>query len=220
MADAALRQLVVHERRTDLEVLSRNGYKLQVAMGVLKDGRLDFNLIWQSKPLAPNIQVQWKPVYGLNWTTNVSGQGAALMLEGDWTQCNTEQAFDLDRAGEWNPSTSSPAPGSLTVGANQYSTSDVNNGVHIVVGIQGSGGQFQPIFVDPAVLSKGMGASYQPQQKVKWWFQQGGQTSSMVYEVQSISEVGDFSTPDAVTGTFSKTSSFSVAAGTWTTSTQ
>ena len=27
-----------------------------------------FNIVWQSKVLAPRINVKWKPIYGLNWT--------------------------------------------------------------------------------------------------------------------------------------------------------
>lgn len=84
--DVATRSLTVANAGPDLTTLATNGFNLQVAKSVAKGGKralieiqllqyelivytVIFNIVWQSKVLAPKINVKWKPIYGLNWTT-------------------------------------------------------------------------------------------------------------------------------------------------------
>ena len=79
------RSLVVKESKVDLQTLYKNHYRLLVAKSVAKGPNrtqalspyqtlpnmipVIFNMVWQSKVLAPTIDVSWTPVYAFNWAT-------------------------------------------------------------------------------------------------------------------------------------------------------
>lgn len=215
--DADIRRLVVNNEDDDLKTLADGGFNLQVAKSVIKNGELMYNVIWQSKVLAPTISIRWQPIYGLNWTTDLPAEGLSVSLGGRWMQCNLGQALDLDKYGRWQHSTQKQVPNFMAIGINGYRPDTATNGIHIVVGVQGAHGQFDPIFVDPVELGPNMGASYQPQEKVKWWYEAGMKTSTMISSAHSGAEEGDFSAPDPTSKTYTKTSSYNYAQGTWTT---
>ena len=82
------RSLTVKQIEQDLKALADNKYNLQVAKSVIKNGQrgcfppvitvkkgnklnlkaVSFNMVWQSRVLAPSVNIKWKPVYGLNWS--------------------------------------------------------------------------------------------------------------------------------------------------------
>lgn len=132
-------------------------------------------------------------------------------------QCDQGQVLDLDPTGMWAQSTATPTIGYLKVGKNNYQTNTGTNGIHFIVGVQEASGGFSPIFVDPSETGHEMAALYQPQEKVQWWFQAGMQTSTIISQNIGPAETGDFTQPDAKSGTNSKTSSYSFNAGKWTT---
>ena len=136
---------------------------------------------------------------------------------GEWKQCDQGQVFDLDAMGMWEQSTAIPKLRYLKVGKNNYQTNTGTNGVHFMVGVQEARDGSSPIFVDPAETGHGMTALYQPQEKVQWWYQSGMHTSTIIGENVGPVETGDFTPPDAVSGTNSNTSSYNFQAGQWTT---
>jgi hypothetical protein len=62
-----------------------------------------------------------------------------------------------------------------------------------------------------------MSASYQPQEQLQWWYEEGVKTSTMISKNLSKKEIGDYSAPDPHSGSFSKTSSFTFNTGKWST---
>ncbi|KAL9073591.1 MAG: hypothetical protein Q9161_002831 [Pseudevernia consocians] len=193
-------------------------------------------MVWQSRVIAPSMNVKWKPVYGLNWTSvslptlsttihsdrpsraqEVPVPGLTVALGGKWRQCDQGQVLDLGPKGAWVQSTATATIGYLKVGKNNYQTNTGTNGVHFLVGVQEASGGFSPIFLDPSETGYGMSALYQPQEKVQWWFQAGMQTSTIISHNIGPTETGDFTEPDADSGTNSKTSTYNFKAGKWTT---
>ena len=143
--------------------------------------------------------------------------GKPVTLSGEWKQCDQGQVMDLSSSGFFTESTAPGEPGYLKVGANNYSTYSGSNGIHFVLGVQEADGRFSPIFVDETETGHGMGAKYQPQEKVVWWFEAGMKTSTMFSTNTSKTEMGDFSERDNTTGLFSKTSTFDFMKGVWST---
>ncbi|KAF7510763.1 hypothetical protein GJ744_005863 [Endocarpon pusillum] len=211
------RILTVVNKGPDLTTLAKNRFNLQVAKSVAKGDQLIFNIVWQSKVLAPRINVKWKPIYGLNWTMDLPSEGVEVTLGGNWKQCDPGQVLDLDETGQWTQSTSQPVIDFLAIGNNNFKSGTDTNGIHIIVGVQNAPGAFDPIFVDPAELGPNMSGSYQPQEQLQWWYEEGMRTSTMISKNKSDKEVGDYSQPDPKSGTFAKTSSFTFNTGKWST---
>ncbi|PMD50909.1 uncharacterized protein K444DRAFT_604409 [Hyaloscypha bicolor E] len=211
------RSLTVVNQGPDLTALAQNHYNLQVAKSVAKGDKIIFNIVWQSKVLAPRINVKWKPIYGLNWTMDIPSDGLQVTLGGLWRQCDLGQVIDLDETGQWTQSTSQPVIDFLAIGNNKFKSGTVTNGIHIIVGVQNSPGAFDPIFVDPTELGPNMSASYQPQEQLQWWYEEGMKTSTMISTADTTKEVGDYSKPDPKSGLFSKTSSYTFNTGKWLT---
>ncbi|ORY09618.1 hypothetical protein BCR34DRAFT_589220 [Clohesyomyces aquaticus] len=215
MADQS-RVLKVVQQEPDLTALVENKFNLHVAKSLVKDGKPIFNVMWQSRTLAQTMTIEWKTVYGLNWTTDVPTPGHPVTLAGSWKQCDRGQVIDLDETGQWVQSTSSPSPDHLMVGKNRL-RAPAPKGVHIVVGVQAKPGNFDPIFVDNIRLGVGMSAKYQPQEQVQWWYQSDMRSSAVVEGVSTVVETGDYSAKDPVSGTYKKTSSYSYDTGAWVT---
>lgn len=134
-------------------------------------------------------------------------------------QCNIGQALDIDQYGFFTTSASQPDGSSMKIGKNNYVSQGDGGVIHIIVGIQDPTTlNFDPIFVDPDGIYPMFSGTWQPQEKLQWWYDNGNQTSTMVDYHESAVEVGDFSAPDAQTGTFKKQSSYNSLQGVWSTS--
>ena len=67
--DASRREVAVWESAADLLVLHANRFNFQFAKSVLgKNGEVTYNIVWQSKNLAPRFGISWEPIYALNWS--------------------------------------------------------------------------------------------------------------------------------------------------------
>ena len=67
--DAQRREVQVWEAADDLLALYKNNFNFQFAKSVLgKNGEVTYNIIWQSKNLAPRFNIAWEPIYALNWS--------------------------------------------------------------------------------------------------------------------------------------------------------
>ncbi|MCJ1373121.1 hypothetical protein MMC20_004348 [Loxospora ochrophaea] len=215
--DTESRSLTIDNKDPDLVALGQNHFVPQVAKSVFSNGQLTYNMVWNSLVLAPIMNVKWKPIYGLNWTADVPTPGLAITLGGRWKQCDQGQVLDLNELGIWAQSTITPSPGYLKVGVNKYQTQTGSNGVHFIVGVQEAPGKFSSIFIDQNETGHGMTATYQPQEQVQRWFEAGVKSSTMISEINSIKETGDFFAKDSISGTFSKTSSYNFKNSVWTT---
>ncbi|KPA37221.1 splicing factor 3b [Fusarium langsethiae] len=128
----------------DLRMLFEQRYNLQVAKSVAgPDGSPHFNVVYQSRSLAPTMSVSWTLEYGLNWTADPPNSGARVRYWGYWQPCDLGASYDLDEAGWWVPNQNNPntQPNALNVGRNGYQTP-----VHIIVGVQDANGSWQPIW--------------------------------------------------------------------------
>jgi hypothetical protein len=143
MADA--RTIAFWEGAADLLALSNSKFNLQFAKSVIgPDGALTFNMVWQSKNLAPRTNISWTPVYGLNWTLEIPTSGISVTVGGIWQTCAIGQTFDISPVGLFTPSTVTGKPNFMNIGTNKYSYSGVN-GIHIIVGVQNASGGFDPV---------------------------------------------------------------------------
>lgn len=137
---------IVQEHEGDLLVLSQSQYQLQVAKSVSSPrGTPQFNVVFASRALAPEMSISWTAQYGLNWTTSVPAQGATVVYSGNWQACSAGQSYDLDSIGEWVVNDNNPYAdaNSLNIGSNGYSMP-----VNVVVGVEDpSTGQWQPVCV-------------------------------------------------------------------------
>ena len=237
MSVNAERRLTVKIPHKDMENLSKNQFQLQVAKSVITRGECEmilprnnenlrarnltnilvtYNLVWKSSVLAPYIDVFWRPVYGFNWTSDVPADGISVSCHGDWMQCNFGQALDIDSNGFFVPSTVKADTESMMIGKNGYKAQS-SDGIRIVIGVQKGKGTFEPIFVDPVSINKNMSATFQPQEKLEWWYDSGAKQATMYTNHTTPFETGDFSSEDAQTHTYTKMSSYDVQSGKWTT---
>jgi len=131
-------------------------------------------------------------------------------------QCNIGQALDIDDNGYFMPSSATPDKTSMMIGTNNYKAQN-SEGIRIVIGVMGHASRFEPVFVDPVSLGYKMSATFQPQEKLQWWYDSGSKQATMFTDHKTPYEQGDFSAPDPVTGTFTKQSTYSYADGAWTT---
>jgi len=170
---------ITQEQNSDLDLLSQNNFQLQVAKSVSSpNGPATYNVVYQSKFLANNMDVAWTTVYGLNWTTNVPASGAQVVYSGEWQQCSLGSSYDLNQEGEWVPNQNDPNadPKSLNVGSNGYQTA-----VNVIVGVQDPTTlEWTPIWVGADALLEKTHGEYTPLQSVQIWFQEGTQTSTMI----------------------------------------
>ncbi|KAL1794108.1 hypothetical protein ACET3X_007529 [Alternaria dauci] len=215
---STLRQLTIAADGPTLAKLAPSQFQLHVAKSVIgSDGQLHFNVVWQSKALAPFVDIKWEPEYGMNWTADSPQDGISITLRGIWQPCKTGQIFDLNSEGVWQKSASSPVPGFMAIGNNDFYTEDAPNGIHITIGIKNKSGSFDPIFMNPVAMGKGMNATFQPQEKIQWWYEAGAKSATMFSTVKGKFETGDFSSPDPVTNTYKKKTQYSFEDGTWDT---
>jgi hypothetical protein len=216
---STLRTIQVYESAFDANKLQQNKWTFVIAKcvadGVGTPGR--FNVIWQSKGIAPNILIEWKDVYGLNWTANVPDPGASITLGGNWQYCGLGQVYDLNETGFWSASSAAGDSRFMNVGKVNYKYPG-SDGVHIVIGIQNSDGGFDTIYVDPTALSIGDSAKYQPQEVVEWWYETGAKSATMISSAST--EIGsvDLSQPAPTTNKYFYSTTYKYEAGKWVTS--
>ncbi|RUS13957.1 hypothetical protein BC937DRAFT_94541 [Endogone sp. FLAS-F59071] len=209
------REIQVWEAQYDAQELISNGWNFQIAKSVANAaGDTTYNVVWQSKAIAPNTYISWQTVYALNFTANVPAAGVTVTVTGDWQACAIGQSYDLDENGFWQTSTSSGDPNFMNVGKVNYEYPDTD-GIHIVVGVKNSNGSFDIIFIDETALPPGSTAKYQPQEKVKLWYQAGIQTSTIISSETTNNDEIDFSKPAPETNQFYYSATFIYNTGTW-----
>jgi len=215
---STLRQLTIASDGPTLAKLGASQYQLHVAKSVIgSNGQPTFNVVWQSKALQPYVDIKWEPEYGMNWTADSPQDGISVTIRGIWQPCKTGQIFDLNAQGVWTKSASPPVPSFMAIGNNDFYTEDAQNGIHVVIGIKNKSGSFDPIFMNPVAMGKGMNATFQPQEQMQWWYAAGAKSATMFSNVQSKYETGDFSSKDPVTSTYKKHTQYSFESGTWAT---
>ncbi|MCJ1435479.1 hypothetical protein MMC27_004852 [Xylographa pallens] len=211
------RTVALWESAYNLGKLSSNGFSYCIAKSVLDStGTLTYNMVWQSKSLAPRASVTWTVQYGLNWTLDIPAGNAQVTVGGIWQACNPGQVFDLDSNGLFQPSSVSSKPDYLKIGKNGYHYAGTS-GVHIIVGVKTPDGQFEPIYVDTTELALNMSSWYQPQEKAQWWYEKGVQSTTMI--TGAVSEVCDFdlTTPNPSTNTYYVSTTYDYDSGSWST---
>ena len=133
---AQLRTVDIWESQKDLSLLNQSQFNLQFAKSVTgKDGNPVFNIVWQSKALAPRTSISWAPVYGLNWTLGLPTTGVSVTVGGSWQECDIGQTYDLNKDGFFQPSTIVGKPDYMNIGKNNFQYGS-ENGIHILVGIK------------------------------------------------------------------------------------
>ncbi|KAM3499373.1 hypothetical protein MY10362_007368 [Beauveria mimosiformis] len=169
----------VQERSEDLDLLKQNHYNILVAKSVsAPGGSPNFNVVFKSASIAPNMAISWKARYGLNWSTGIPNPGAAVQYGGKWHECKVGESYDLSSVGQWekNNNNANQNPLSLNVGKNNYDT-----GVHIIVGMYNEDNKvWQAIFVASDKLFKNGFASYQPRDNIRVWFAEGVMAQTMI----------------------------------------
>ncbi|KAK4683032.1 hypothetical protein QC764_121595 [Podospora pseudoanserina] len=141
----------VEEADFDIKALHGNAYLLQVAKAVGTGGKASVNVVYTSKLLAPHMNVQWTTVCGINWATEMPGQGAT---DGVWA------------ATQENPNAKENA---LNIASNDYEVP-----VHVLVGVQDpSTKTWTPIWFGNNKLLKGSHGEYEPIETVNIWYQAG-----------------------------------------------
>ncbi|KAL4724247.1 hypothetical protein ACLX1H_008860 [Fusarium chlamydosporum] len=203
---------VTQQGPSDLESLAENGFQLQVALSVAgSDANPSFNVVYQSPPLAPNMNVSWTTNYGLNWTTEPVRPGTQVIYAGNWQSCGLGESYNLDNVGDWVPEQNNPNanPKALNVGKSGYGT-----GVNIVVGVQDVMGRWRPIWVSPDQLLQGGGGQYEPLQTVQLWYQQGQNEGTIVSSQETPIERFDYNTI-AASNNNTEYFSYDIQAGQW-----
>ncbi|KAF0319044.1 hypothetical protein GQ607_013725 [Colletotrichum asianum] len=165
----------VHEDRNDLETLLAQKHRLKVAMSVQAITGAhpsNFNVVYQSVPLSPNMHLCWTGQYAINWISHIPADGTRLEnFNGNWQPWRIGKSYSLHRTGYWDKA--SPTRGlrihnTIEVSGNDYGS------VHVVVGLQRSepSGKttWVPIFIDESELAKGGGRRYELDHRVKMWF--------------------------------------------------
>ena len=124
----------VDERHHDREKLLANNYKLQIAKVVATDSTSTANVVFDSRHIAPTMNVSWDTQYGINFVERIPKKGLKVVAGGTWQACGFGQSYDLDKDGGWIPNNDNPEAKSngLNVGTNEWT----GGGVHVVVGTQ------------------------------------------------------------------------------------
>ncbi|KAK0742915.1 hypothetical protein B0T18DRAFT_430310 [Schizothecium vesticola] len=214
------RKLNWFESQLDAINIGKNNWNLQVAKAVASGtGSPTYNLVWQSRALAPITSLSWKVEYALGWTANVPGQGVQVSIMGNWQQCNKGEAYEINSNGYWDRSKEPANPddaGWLKVAKINYRYPGVL-GLHIVVGIRNADtGRFDPIFIDTAALGPGSSARYQPQESVSWWLEGGNKTGQVFSHNQSASCEQDYTNPsDPLTNSYEYSTTFLTVGSQW-----
>jgi hypothetical protein len=177
-----------------MTLIQTSGWNFQLVKTVASAQGPVTNLVWQSQKVAPNTYISWTPQYGLNWSTIVPDKGLEITLTGSWQACNLGQVYDIDKEGYWQTSQSPPDPDFMKIGIIDvhYPGTD---GIHIVVGIESSSGEWDPVFIDPVLLPVGSTAKYQPQEKMEWWYQAGERNGTIIDDDHTATGTADFSSP-------------------------
>jgi hypothetical protein len=216
------RTIQVWESAFNASKLNDYHWNFQIAKSVYNgDGTATFNVVWQSKSVAPNTLIVWQDAYALNWTATVPAPGVSVTVFGDWQACSPGQSYDLDPYGFWTPTKPDPNvkpdPKFMNVGNIQYKYPDVD-GIHIVIGVQNDNGGVDIIYVDPTALPPNSSAKYQPKELVEWWYQTDIRTSTMINGASTAIGRVDLSTPAPTTQDYYYSTTFNYDDGTWVTS--
>ncbi len=214
------RQIHVWESAYNAQKLKKNHWNFQIAKSVaIADGSVSYNVVWQSKSIAPHTRISWKDRYALNWTADVPAEGLSVTVSGEWQLCALGGAYDLDENGFWAKSPASVKRDSkfMTVGGVNYAYPGAD-GIHIVVGIQNADDGFDVIYVDPTSLAKGSSAKYQPQDKIHWWYQTDMRSSTMISTAFTAKGSVDLSKPGPTTNDYYYSTTYNYNTGTWITS--
>lgn len=214
------RSIQLYESAFNASKLNGNHWNFQIAKSVNNgDGGATFNVVWQSKSVAPNTIIVWQDVYALNWTAAVPAAGVSVTISGDWQACKLGDSYDLDVNGFWTKSLSTTKADTkfMNVGKVLYQYPGVD-GIHVVIGVQNASGDFDTIYVDPTPLPLNSSAKYQPQELVEWWYQADFRTSTMISSASTATGGVDLSSPAPTTNKYYYSTTYNYDSGTWITS--
>ncbi|KAL4796121.1 hypothetical protein BDV19DRAFT_388540 [Aspergillus venezuelensis] len=211
------RTIEIFEDQYDIGKLALNHWNLHIAKSVATDKTSAlFNVIWQSKHLAPRTEISWENIYALNWTTTVPAQGVSVSLHGSWQPCGLGDAYELLDTGYWGESGDADA-GYMCVSKVKYSYPS-SSGIHIVIGVKNGGGGFDVIYIDPTALPLQSKARYQPQETVRWWYETEVRTATMITDAVTRYGSADMSQPSPKTKEFYYSSTYTYDDGQWSVS--
>ena len=202
------RTLTVSAQADSLRALAENHSRLAITMAV--SGGNGNRVIWQSKSIAPRVQVRWTPRYALNWTQGRTERGMQITLSGNWQECALGSSYTITPDGMWQPSGSEGNNDAVTAGCDYE-----GNDVHLIVGCH-DGSDFRPIWIDNNSMGRGMRTSLKPQPKLRWWWQEDAQSGTVVSEASGPAAEHDFSSPSPETNQYSYSTTFHANTGTWT----
>ena len=212
------REIEVYESPYDTKRLLDNKWNFQIAKSVTDgNGRLTFNVIWQSRSIAPRTKISWNEVYALNWTATVPAEGVSVSIMGNWQPCLLGDAYDLLDTGFWSEAPNDGARNYMTVSQVKYKYPGVD-GIHIVVGIQNADEGYDIIYIDPTALAPGSRAKYQPQGSVRWWYQADIRTATMISSASTAIGTVDLSQPAPATNKYYYSTTYRYQSGAWVTS--
>ncbi|KAJ3520223.1 hypothetical protein NM208_g13803 [Fusarium decemcellulare] len=180
---------IIQEDNASLQLLSQNGYNLQIAKGVSVRGGPSYSMVYSSQYLNSNTSVSWNTTYGLNWTTQESFPGMRVTLGGEWQQCDLGASYNLNEYGGWDSNHNDPSAqkNCLNVGSNNFQTA-----VQIIIGVyDSSAGDWTPIWVDSDSLLKNSHGEYEPVESIKLWFEEGDQTATIINQQGTASQEFD-----------------------------
>ncbi|KAI5358240.1 hypothetical protein Slin15195_G065670 [Septoria linicola] len=191
----------VQEFPDDLTVLTTNKYRLQVAKSVSTDSALpEYNVVYASHILAPDMTISWTEDYGLNWVQDMSKPGVNVTYGGQWIGGKLGDCFKLDSRGVYIKDNSSTGEkDALNVVSNDYAVP-----VHVIVGVKDPSKAdpsnpegWTPIYVSPKqILVKGNG-HYTPKQGIQIWYETNDNTAKMISGHQSFKKDFDMTkTPE------------------------
>lgn len=138
----------IDESQMDRQILHRNNYLVHLAKSVVAGGGdAEFNVVFESKLIAPHMNISWGTTYGLNWTTEMPIPGADITFAGDWQTCELGQSYTVTPDGSWFAERNDPRADkeSLNVASNDYPKE-----VHILVGVKNSAGRWTPVSLQRA----------------------------------------------------------------------
>lgn len=216
---AASRTIHVIEPQVDVDSLTASDFSLNVAKSVAdKSGKQYYNVLWRSSSPVYQTNITWPVSYAIGWTSQQTAVGAVVSIGGQWQACNKGDSWTIQPDGFYQQNDQWAAGTTQDMGAVQV-VNKYNQQVQVVVGIASGGGQFSPIFVDPAKLFTNGGiGQYSPQESVMTWYDEAIVTGTMISYDSGKPNVLDCSSPAPKTGVYEWWLTFHTKDNSWTVS--
>ncbi|KAK0726816.1 hypothetical protein B0T26DRAFT_636455, partial [Lasiosphaeria miniovina] len=183
---ADTRTLNWYENRDDTAAIKANNWRIQIAklVAISPSSTPTYNIVWQSKGVAPSTAISWKVQYALGWTVDPPDTGMTVQITGEWQPCNLDESYNVDENGFWVVSDRTkhpkqelaPLPDWLNVGYIDYmsATSATRTPKSKASTF------YEPIFIDPTTLPLGAAGQYKPHEMTSWWLGAGDLTGQVI----------------------------------------